>query len=383
MPTIRETKKIVRACVREGVGVILLGSPGIAKSQIIESLAKEEKWGYTVHEGPSLDPTDVRGLMTLTADKERALFSISPIYPRQIDPNMPHLLVIEEITSALPSVQVALHSLFHPQERRLGEHKLPENVVPIAIGNFATDGAGARMLLNALKDRVMVLNVTLPYQEWREDYAIPNRVHPIVLGQLAFKPDMFNTFEKRDGKHSKDFVTPRTHTQISRWLYRAEKEGLSNDLIREGISAYGGEEIGFQYMAFKEYHDLLPNMDEIFAGKNFIAGEGKKKKEGSQDQGVMYAVCSTLVSRIGFKKDKYDERLEKAHMERVLEYAIFLKNSKSSVVAGAEWGELLFMDIRSRYIKDGVTDLAKLMKLLDSKLIDKFFDEFIQFAPKQ
>jgi len=377
MPTIRELKRIVKSLIKDGTGSILLGSPGIAKSEIIKAITAEEGWGYTVHEAPSLDPTDIRGLMTLTSDKEYAQFTKSPIFPRNIDPNVPHVLVIEEITSALPSVQTSLHSLFHPNERRLGEHKLPDNVIPIAIGNYATDGAGARMLLNALKDRVMVLEAELPYSEWREDYAVPHRVHPITLGFLSFDPGKFNTFSQRDSKSGKDFVTPRTHTQISKWLYRAIADGLSDELISMGIAAYGGEGIAAQYMAFKKYHDLLPSMDKILAGENFLP-----KKDEEQATGILYAVCSALPGRIGMVGDKFVPKLESQHIERILEYAIFLKNCKDKRSGGAEWGEILFMDIRSRYLVDGKPDYTKLRPLLSSKMIENFFKEFKQFAPK-
>ena len=60
------------------------------------------------------------------------------------------------------------------QERRVGQHKLPDNVMVIAAGNTVEDGAIAYEMGTALSDRLIHLHLVAdPQSDWLEQYAAP------------------------------------------------------------------------------------------------------------------------------------------------------------------------------------------------------------------
>jgi hypothetical protein len=133
-------------------------------------------------------------------------------------------LLIDDLTSTVPSVQLALSALL--LERRLGEHPLPPGWVPMATANYITDDSGAGRLLANIMDRMLIVNVVADVSIWVYDFAIPNDLHPAVIGFVQFRPQFFNTFSKRSNhriEEGKTFTTPRSYARLSAILKEAEQ----------------------------------------------------------------------------------------------------------------------------------------------------------------
>lgn len=319
---LRNARKAIKMLIDLKKSSIIMGSPGIGKTEIVEGICKELKIGFRCFEASSLDPMDARGV--LIPDGDQTAFTKSPLLPDVKKHGIKGVLLIDELPSGLPAVQVALHSLFHPKERRIGEHKLPEGWVPMATGNYASDGAGAGGLLTALGDRVDIINVVEDYQIWKEDYAIPKKLHPVVMGLLNFREDLFCTFEKKTkGEKGKGFVTPRTHTQISDILYYNDKHNIGDEALFVTLAGYAGEAVASQYTAFSKTYAGLPDPEKIYRGEDIIVP--------SDEPSLLYALCSALVA----KARTIDMPKAKA-MDRMLEYSMKLE---------AEFGGLLIRDL--------------------------------------
>jgi len=322
---LRELAEIIRMAIINKQSVIALGSPGVGKTEIMGAIALERGISILIHDAPGLDPTDVRGV--LIPDKSgKSHFTKSALLPDPAKHGEDGILLIDEITSAMPSVQVAFHPLFHPQERRLGNDRLADGWIPMATGNYATDGAGAMGLLSALSDRANIINVVSDWKIWKEDYAIPKGLHPITIGLINFRNDLLNTFDKRaKGEKGKQFASERSHTQVSKILYYAETHEISASALYAGVSGYVGEGVASEYMAFRKLYLDLPNpIDILVKGKNIIPDEPS----------VLYALCSSIVHHIG----SVDMPIQKA-IDRMLEYSLKID---------AEFGMLL---VRDAYVK--------------------------------
>lgn len=330
---LRNAKKIIEMMIKLKKSAILMGSPGIGKTEVIESVCrnltykdkktgKTKPFGFRCFEASSLDPMDARGVLIPKGDQ--TFFTKSPLLPDVEKHGECGVLLIDELPSGLPAVQVALHSLFHPKERRIGEHTLPEGWIPMATGNYASDGAGASNLLSALGDRVNIINVKEDYQVWKEDYAIPKKLHPVVMGLLNFREDLFCTFEDRNkGEKGKGFVTPRTHTQISEILYENDAHPLGDEAMFVSIAGYAGDAVATQYTAFSKTYAGLPDPEKIYKGEDIIVP--------SDEPSLLYALCSALVA----KARTIDMPKTKA-MDRMLQYSLKLE---------AEFGGLLIRDL--------------------------------------
>lgn len=352
--TLRQAGEIVKACIRRKRSVYLKGSPGIGKSAIVKQVAKEMNYGIKIFEGSSLDPTDVRGVMGYDTKTQRSFFSVSPLLPTEDDlaGKDGMIILIDELGSAMPSTKVALQPVFHPDDRRVGEHRLQDNVIPMATGNLLTDGSGATSDSEAMKDRVMMLNVMLPFQDWKEDFALARKFHPLVMSFLnEFKESKFNTFDKRNKSHAhKDFVTARTWEMISETLIDADENKMSDELVMHQISGYAGTGIASEVIAYKKWFRELPDIDKIFAGDN------KVPKEPS----ILFALCSMIISRFVEKADKMG--VQKA-MDRVLEYSLGMD---------AEYGGLLVKDLYSYDMSSYRANIIK-SKYWNDKIAPRYF----------
>lgn len=322
----REARGILEMAIDEKLSVLLLGNPGVGKTDLVETVTRTKHYGFLCFEGPSLDPTDARGV--LIPDNGKSFFTRSALLPDPEAHGDKGVLLIDEISSALPSVQVALHPLFHPKERRLGTDKLPDGWIPMATGNYSTDGAGAHALLTAFADRCCIINVVEDLKVWKEDYAIPKGIHPITIGFLNFRPDLFSTFKKRNkGEHGKAFATPRAHTYASAVLYYADKVEMGETTILAALAGYLGDGVASEIMAFRKTYKELPDVMDIYGGKDIIP----------KDPSVLFALCSAMVARLAnFKagKNKKGMTLTKA-IDRLLEFSLSLD---------AEFGGVMIRD---------------------------------------
>lgn len=279
---LRQAREVILMAIQNNQSVMLLGDPGIGKTQMFSQIAERIEFACSIFEGPSLDPTDVRGVLIPVNGK--SYFTKSPLLPIVEEDGEKGILVIDELSSALPSVQVSMHPLF--LERRLGTHKLPAGWMPMATGNYASNGAGAYNLLTALSDRVCIINVVPDVDVWKQDFAIPNGVHTMVLGYINFKPANLSTFAQRNkNQQGKQFGTPRTHWEVSKVLHYHDKHPLSDNALYIAIAGWVGEGLASEYMAFRESYMKLPDPKDIYAGKDIIPTEPS----------VLWSLCSAIV----------------------------------------------------------------------------------------
>jgi hypothetical protein len=303
--TLRMVREILLKLVPTRRSVLLMGPPGIGKSSIPKQVADMLSMGFKVSEASSLDPTDSRGIPYVAGNE--SLYGRPTLLPKKEDGEK-GILVIDELASCLPAVQVSLYPLF--LERRLGDYKLPEGWIPMGTGNYTTDNAVAFNLSTALTDRLFILNVVPDFEVWKQDYALPRDIDPIIISFLNFRPDLFYTFDKRErnGK-GKTFASPRSYEMASVAL----QTGLEGEALHATLAGCLSEGVATELIAFKQVHQELPNIERIYRGKdNTVPAKPD----------VLYALSGALV---GFLK-----RLPKGlkigvAMERLLEYSMKLE----------------------------------------------------------
>ena len=319
--TLREAIKAIEMAYAIKHSVIMMGSPGIGKTAAPKLVANKLGMGCKIYEASSLDPTDARGIL-IPDNNGSSYFTRSAILPDPQKDGNKGFLVIDELPSGLPAVQVALHPLFHPDERRLGTDKLADGWLPVATGNYASDGAGAYNLLTALSDRVMILNVVENFKEWKEDFALPNKIHPDVTGFLGFREDLFNTFEKRNkADKGKTWGSPRSHTLVSDIFYYDDKHSIGASILYASVAGYVGEGIAGEYVAWRNSKKDVPSPEDIIdKGKDLVPREPS----------LLYATCAAVVHYLRQTKLPKQEAID-----RMLEYSLKMD---------AEFGMLMVRD---------------------------------------
>ncbi len=304
---LRIAKEAVMKLVPLGRPIVAMGSPGIGKTEIMKQAAKALFMGCKVTEASSLDPTDTRGIPYVTDGESK--YGRPSILPDVKKDGEKGLLVIDELASCLPAVQVSLYPLF--LERRLGDYPLPKGWVPMGTGNYTSDGAIAYSLSSALTDRVFILNITPDFQVWKEDFAFANGINADIISFLNWRPELFYTFDKRDKTaKGKAFASPRSYELASNAL----KTNLGDDILMAVLAGCLGEGVAVEFVAFRKVSQGLPDIKKIYMGKHNAVPDNDKPD-------VLYALTGALV---GFLSRLPEELPKAMAVERFFEYSMKL-----------------------------------------------------------
>ena len=276
--------------------VMLWGPPGVGKSQSIRELASilEENTNKSVVITDVrlilFNPIDLRGIPTANEDKTLAVWLKPKIFDMSDSKDIINILFLDEITSASPSVQAAAYQI--TLDRRVGEHKLPDNCIVIAAGNRVTDKAVAYQMPSALANRFMHLEIEANYESWNR-WAILNDINPKVLGFLKFRSTYLHTFDPKTS--SLVFSTPRTWELVSNILNNVSDN--INDVF-DLIAGLVGSGIATEFKGWARVFKDLPDVKDIFDGKNAAI---------PTNTDTIYALTSAMVTYAKKYKDDLDK----------------------------------------------------------------------------
>lgn len=230
--------------------VLLLAQPGVGKSALVESLAREAGLPCRSLLGTQIAPEDVSGVPKIVG--ERSVFCP----PRMLLPEdgAPFCLFLDELPASAPDVQKAFYSIL--LERRIGEHPLPAGSWVVAAGNRAEDHALVRGLSSALVNRLLVLHVRADVDEWLR-WARRERVRSEVRAFIRVFPDALCRPAPRAPA---PFSTPRSwHAFSDAWSLAQASGELSERLLRALLEGFVSAEDVARFLALRESFD--PRLD--------------------------------------------------------------------------------------------------------------------------
>lgn len=266
--------------------VMLWGQPGVGKSDGVRALGKklQEATGkeVTVHDVRLLlfNPVDLRGIPVPDADKEFAKWLRPTIFNMDPNPQKLHILLLDEITAAPPTVQASAYQL--TLDRKVGEHKLPQNVIIMAAGNRVQDKGVAYKMPTPLANRMTHFEVVAELEDWKE-WAIPHGIHELVLGFLNFRENYLNKFDPSSDESA--FPTPRSWSFVSQYLHIYKNVDAAYPMIAGTI----GEGSAVEFKAFAKTYGSLPDVNKILAGESVALPQDKYD--------ILCALSAALVTR--------------------------------------------------------------------------------------
>jgi hypothetical protein len=285
---LKEAKTVLQAALKAKTSVFLSGPPGVGKSAIVQEIAEENGVEYTDLRLLLLDPTDLKGLPSITDGKTTWN---RPYWLPEGEDDSPRLIFLDEINAAPQTVQAAAYQIV--QEHRIGEHILPPNTIVWAAGNRVEDRAVVHSMPSPLKSRFLTLHIRIDVECWL-DWAWKQGIDERVLGFISFKG---NCLADYDRVQEDSFATPRGWEILSN-LMLATPNMDKNTL---NISAAGtiGEGTAAEFMSYMNYYSKLPNMEDIL--------EDKIEYVPQDEPALMYALCTAMALKAHgkVKKGKY------------------------------------------------------------------------------
>lgn len=270
--------------------VNLVGPMGVGKSSAVWDIAHR----LSLHLGVpvyvtdirllNFSPVDLRGVPTADADREFTVWLKPKIFDLAEDGL--NILFLDEISAAPQSLQAAAYQI--ALDKKIGEHKLPDNCIVICAGNRTTDKSVAFRMPKALANRLMHFEVQADFESWYK-WALVEGLDHRVLGYLAFNHSRLNL---EPGIEELAFPTPRSWEFVSRLLQAMEK---APEELHTMISGCIGVSNASEFEAWCRIYDKLPTTEDILSGKVVTP---------VRSSDVIYALISSLLSCITQQRDR-------------------------------------------------------------------------------
>jgi hypothetical protein len=279
--------------------IFLWGPPGIGKSDIVSQITNSLPNSHLIDIRLSLwEPTDIKGIPYFDSNSGTMVWGApselpSEEFAAQYD-NI--VLFLDEMNSAAPSVQAAAYQLI--LNRRVGQYKLPDNVMIVAAGNREADKGVTYRMPAPLANRFIHLELAVNFDDWFQ-WSVTNKIHTDVVGYLTFsKKDLYDFDPKSP---SRSFATPRSWSFVSELLEDDLDDNTTTDLVAGAV----GEGLAVKFMAHRKVASSMPNPTDILAGKV----KEMKSKEISAMYSLTVSLCYELKEACDNGDKKFDDKV--------------------------------------------------------------------------
>ena len=334
--------EIIHNWIEAGESVLLRGPSGIGKTERIKSLYPDliymkltnnmfpEKvvGSVNLQTGQSIPPDFAKTvIMQEATEEERKLVEeniqniydiADEVYERSKTSDKKVVIMLDELLNVKPVVQSLVYTLVLNRMVEIGKGlKLPDNVVVVATGNQKKYSNVAEDLAEPLEKRFdHILDMEPKVGEWITEYAIPEKIHPAVIGYMLSKynnsgksediqdigyfyeePEIGEEHLDRNGCKGRT-NDPRGWTSISNTLYNFERnleqgkyEGKDvEDIIQRSIGTKLREEWAAEFFDFYNLPTLTP--EEVVKGM----GEGYSQADLPRDISERFGFMTALIT---------------------------------------------------------------------------------------
>jgi len=257
---------------------MLWSLPGEGKTTAISDLAK--KLGYNLVSViiAQFDAGELGGFPVVNHEKKQ-YDRYAPFFMKGFSEDVPTILFLDELPQA-PGANLNITAQL-VNERRIGEHRLPSNVVIVCAGNPMSARAGTQQLPSHLKDRLTHFHIETDHEGFRK-YALANGFCPEVTGFINDRPEWLQKFDP-----SADACpSPRSWERVNTIL----SLGLGGMAERGALIGQIGEAAVIDFIGYLRIYRDLPKAENIF--------EYPETAEIPSQPDILYALCSNLAHKV-------------------------------------------------------------------------------------
>lgn len=278
--------------------VLILGKSGVGKTEAIYNLTKKMGIGFCEMRLVTMTETDIMGVPQIN-EFGATEFAANSLLPRAERDGEVGILVLDEITSASRTVRAAAYQLLD-SKRSIGNYKLPEKWMICCLGNGPDDGGVFNGIESAVLSRCTCYRVEPDVNAWKK-WAVPNGIHPTVLGFISMRPELIHKFNPDE--MAAVFPCPRSWAALSRKITAREKR-KGGMLDGESVEIYAagavGAEVSPQFSQFYSYKKEAIDTMSIIEGVEQQTDISNYKAETIQIviQSLISQVCKMASGKI-------------------------------------------------------------------------------------
>ena len=259
---------------------LVVGSPGIGKTDIIEEATQEAGCDSLVSHPVTGDTTDAKGLPWKVDGQNTAMFLPFGDLATAMRATRPLVWFLDDLGQAPPLVQASYMQLI--LARRINDHKLPDCVTFAAATNKKSDKAAVSGILEPVKSRFEILTAEVDVDDWCI-WGLAHDMPTELLAFARFRPGLWTEF-----KPTADIVntpSPRTMARAGRMV----KLGFPPEAEMEVLTGAIGEGAAVELMGFLKIFRSMPSLDTIMLNPDSIAVP--------EDPATLYAIAVGLARR--------------------------------------------------------------------------------------
>jgi len=252
--TAGQLTELLTAFVPARLPVLITGSPGIGKSDIVEQVARATGHALLISHPVVEDPTDSKGLPFPSADGATARHLPFGDLEAAVNSKTPLIWFLDDLGQASPAVQAAKMQLL--LARRIGTHLLPDHVTFVAASNRRNDNAGVTGILDPVISRFATVVQLIPtIQDW-SDWAVRHNVPAELIAFLRFRPDLLSV--RKTTRDIENSPSPRSWGFVGKTMNVVPKS-----LELTSYAGTVGEGAATELLAFLGIYRELPSPDAI------------------------------------------------------------------------------------------------------------------------
>ncbi len=296
--------------------ILLMGPPGIGKTQIMEQIASEEKVGlvaYTITHHTRQSAIGLPYIEKHTFDGTEVSVTeytmseiLGSVYTLMDKTGIREgILFLDEINCVSETLSPMMLQFL--QCKTFGNRRLPEGWLIVAAGNPPEYNRSVRDFDVVTLDRVKKMDVIEDFGVWKE-YAVRKGIHGAVISYLDIRKENF--FRMETGADGLQFATPRGWEDLSEYLTVSELLHLDVDstVVQQYIQMPQIARDFANYLSLYNKYQKTYHVDEILDGR-WPAPVESEFRSSPFDEKI--SVMGLLLSRLSeeARKTRHQEEL--------------------------------------------------------------------------
>lgn len=291
-----EAAKMV-AHAGDKISFIFQGEMGIGKSAMLDVLAKMMPGHVPVYADlPTFDVSDIGGVPWMEEHDKIKITRFAPNSLLNIQGGKPVIFMADEIGKAPRPVQNSILRLLN--EHKVGEYSLPKGSRVFGTTNLMAEGLGDAVQPHAY-NRCSFVTIAKPTaDEWIQNYALHNDVHPIVIAWVKRNPMCFASYMEGEGnpyiyypsKTNRSFVTHRSITKAGHIL--KHRENIGDNAVMAGMAGCVGDAAARDIMMFVNVFDRMPSWQAI------VSAPATCPVPGDEDFAALFSLVFNAITQV-------------------------------------------------------------------------------------
>lgn len=264
--TFNECVDLIALCPE--IRVHVEGEPGIGKSSMLPHIARKANIDQWLYIDATQYSTGDGAMPAVNHDTRTSSFYINERFG--FHTGRPVVIMVDELSKAMQSVQNELHTLFEERPRFYG-YDLPEGSIVTSSGNLSGDGVGDKVKDHTINRQTRVRQRKPTNEEWIHNYAVNAGVEGSLIAWADKTPHAFASYldEGQEDNHmifnprraGRSFFSPRSAVKASHIIKRRRELG-ANAMTCALIGTIG-EQAARDIGAYIEFQNELPAWRDI------------------------------------------------------------------------------------------------------------------------